>query len=270
MICQNCGVENRPDVHFCRHCGQRLSPPAVSPVRPSVKNSLESSGTAVLPVGLPAVQPDIEERSACPHCGMVVKPGARFCAHCGQPLQSLPVDLPQPPAQSLPYPVMQPLPAPPPTAPSPSNYAPLPPQALPPQPLMGEYPAYPPAVASTPLHPPQLPRARGRQLPGWLVWVLIGLALVAIIGVIVLLITSAPKWLNFLRTTTSSSSLTATLQPAATVAATASQSSPVVLQLTTTTKPWRGEQRVEILASDAFQSQVANPSQEPLPIGGQA
>lgn len=244
MICQYCGTENRPEVNFCRNCGQRLLPTAVLPAQPAGKDALESSGTAVFP----AAQATVEEHPACPHCGMTVKPGARFCAHCGNALSPMQVSSFPPPVQSPLLPVEQPAPLQP-NMPAQPVYTPSPPQAGPAQSIIGEYPpTYSGAEASRPLKSPGPPRARGRQLPAWIVWLVVGVAIVAVITIIVLLITAGPKLLSALRATATPLP-TVTLQPTALPQPTPTTTAvlpdaaqvafPLHIQLTTAPEPWR-------------------------------
>lgn len=214
-------------------------PPASSPV----ENPLKLSSTAVLPADWRAGLVE-DAPPSCPHCGMTVKLGARFCAHCGKPLPSAPVDASPLPASNAPYPAVQPSAAPR-EALTPVLYPPLSPQVLASQPLVGEYPsaALPVAPASG-LRGAQPPPARPRQLPGWLIWLLLGVALIAILGVVGLLISAAPRLLNVMRATatptpTVTSQPSATPPPTATLTAVLSEEpvadSPVSLELTTAT-----------------------------------
>ncbi len=67
MQCSSCGTENRPDVRFCRKCGQ--------PLIAASFGEIPQSG------GRPAV-------IVCPVCGATAKAGGRFCPRCGGPLDS--------------------------------------------------------------------------------------------------------------------------------------------------------------------------------------
>lgn len=61
MQCPQCSFENRAGARFCKHCGASLE---------------------VLPPA-PAAAP------TCKHCGAALKPHARFCARCGQPVTAV-------------------------------------------------------------------------------------------------------------------------------------------------------------------------------------
>ncbi len=52
MKCNHCQFDNEPDAHFCENCGEPLE-------------------------------------LTCPNCGQAVKPGAKFCRHCGFKLVSV-------------------------------------------------------------------------------------------------------------------------------------------------------------------------------------
>jgi RNA polymerase subunit RPABC4/transcription elongation factor Spt4 len=73
MVCPTCGTVLRPGVKFCGACGQRLAAPAPTPVA-----QLPSS-QAVAPPSASQVQPML----TCVACRNTLKPGAKFCGHCG-------------------------------------------------------------------------------------------------------------------------------------------------------------------------------------------
>lgn len=81
MECPKCGTENRAEVRFCRHCGERLV--LDQPQAPS-------AGVTIVPIPTP--------RTVCKTCGAEVKPTARFCPRCGKEL--LAPSPPSPPQQS--------------------------------------------------------------------------------------------------------------------------------------------------------------------------
>lgn len=81
MKCAGCGTENRAEVRFCRHCGQRLI--------------LESS----TPPAEITVVPTQPPNTVCSVCGAAVKPTARFCPRCGKELRT-PTPQPQQPVVS--------------------------------------------------------------------------------------------------------------------------------------------------------------------------
>ena len=87
MKCSRCGTENRAEVRFCRHCGQRLV--------------LEQPQT---PPAVLAVDPVAQPNTVCGVCGAAVKANARFCPRCGNELRV------SPPPPSLQQPVI-PIPA---------------------------------------------------------------------------------------------------------------------------------------------------------------
>ncbi len=272
MICQYCGTENRPEVNFCRNCGQRLLARTVLPAQPSGENALESSGTAVLP---PA-QTTVEEPPACPHCGKTVKPGARFCAHCGNALSPAPASsLPPSSAQSSLGSADQPAPLPP-NMPVQPVYTPSPPQVWSPQLIVGEYPiSHSEAETSGPLKSPRTPRARGRQLPGWLVWSVVGLAVIAVLTVIVLLVMAAPKLLSVLRATETPLPI-ATSQPTALPQLTPTTTAvtddaqllfPLRIQLDTASEPW-GVGQIGVLTLTLYNNSITTIHLQRLEILG--
>lgn len=75
MRCQRCDVENRDQAAFCKGCGVTLSPQQVA------------SAAAGMTTPSPATGPN-DGFTVCPMCGARVDPGAQFCAHCDQALQT--------------------------------------------------------------------------------------------------------------------------------------------------------------------------------------
>ena len=63
MKCSNCGLDNRPGVKFCEHCG----------------NSMLASAPPQ-PAGV-----------FCPNCGQVNVAAARFCVNCGFAFEAVPL-----------------------------------------------------------------------------------------------------------------------------------------------------------------------------------
>jgi hypothetical protein len=118
MKCPKCGLENRPDAHFCKQCGQPLPvQQAAPPAHPS-----------------PPV-------TVCPACGATAKPAARFCPRCGKPLPAKPVQPPSPAADTIPETPFLPQPH----ATQPSSPPPMQPPVYAQPPVQPPPPSVPPA-----------------------------------------------------------------------------------------------------------------------------
>lgn len=154
MKCPSCGAENRPDVRFCRKCGQPMQGATPPPSEPPPQ-----SQEAQPPAG-----PVHGTGVVCPSCGANVKPGARFCPRCGQSIQA--GGEPQPPPDEA-----QPSPGT-----GPQRYV-QPPQPVPPT----EQPAAAPAGGGPqPVSAPP-PSAKKSGPPLWM-WLVGGFVLLVIIG----------------------------------------------------------------------------------------
>ena len=68
MKCSNCGIENRPGVHFCEECGQPLH--EISASQSLVETESSSLG------------------NLCPACGYVNRAGIHYCEECGNKLET--------------------------------------------------------------------------------------------------------------------------------------------------------------------------------------
>lgn len=137
-VCQNCGAALKPGAKFCSKCGSAAAAsPAPVPVpepktevlTPEPKTEVltpmpetEDLTEILMPKPEPAPIPAPESHT-CPHCGAVLKPGAKFCSKCGSPTspsaeksapvpQPAPAPVPQPVPAPAPAPVPQPAPAP--------------------------------------------------------------------------------------------------------------------------------------------------------------
>ncbi len=85
MKCPACGAENRAEVRFCRHCGQRLI------LNPSPLIPAEST-----------LIPSLPPNPVCSACGSTVKVTSRFCPRCGKAMQPPPLSQTPPSVTSMP------------------------------------------------------------------------------------------------------------------------------------------------------------------------
>lgn len=179
MICPNCNTDNRPDVRFCRGCGQRLDSPSPSPSSQADEAVMTPSTPAVSP-GDATSEPQAPAVLQCPHCGESVKPEARFCAHCGKSLASQASAPPSPPTSPAPQQTL-------PQTPS----ARVQPAATVSQPTAGANPPLPPAtpVASPRGRVPASQKAPKQAISPWIIGVVV-VAGIALIVLIVLLVKS--------------------------------------------------------------------------------
>lgn len=100
FTCKNCGALVPPGKNYCKNCGYPVNGPA-----PQNSQSQErtSSGSEMelkeQPVPNMEIQPQVQQTYEnkevpekpspvlCPKCGNVVKPGDRFCIHCGSKIE---------------------------------------------------------------------------------------------------------------------------------------------------------------------------------------
>jgi hypothetical protein len=175
MECPRCGTENRPEVRFCRHCGQRLvfdQPP-----------DLQSQQT-VIPSPIPS--------AVCDACGAPVKPNARFCPRCGKALQP-----------STPSPILDT------TAgqtdqmtPTATASATAAPQAIPQKPSYSQPMEPPPSIKHNTLQQESIApdnkqkrRDTRKPIPRWIVGAIVTIVLL-LIALIVLIVVFMPKVLQ--------------------------------------------------------------------------
>jgi hypothetical protein len=182
MICPRCGTENRAEVRFCRHCGQRLIKETPQP-----------------PSAEPTLIPSPPTNTVCGVCGAAVKSTARFCPRCGN---ELPVPTPQLAPQPSATPPHTPNAITTSTGQMPSSVpVSIPPaiQTPPPQPSYSQ-PMEPPPPSAMDRSSKQKPALAGKEqkktkpMSRWLWGAIIGIIIIIIL--IVLAVVSIPKVLK--------------------------------------------------------------------------
>ncbi len=214
MKCPKCGTENRDEVRFCRHCGQRLV--LDQPPTPSAE---------------PTLVPTTPPNTVCGVCGAAVKATARFCPRCGKELRA--PTSPPPPQQPV---ISTPAYSPGTTAGSanqlPSYAAPVFPTNQPPPQQLSYSPPIDPPPAKVRLPEQQTAftgknqkkRGTKKSTPGWVWGAIIGILVLVMILIVLatVFIPKALKGTGLLATDTATA--VAVEQPSPTLTHTASPS----------------------------------------------